>query len=290
MILSYNNWKRLIESTEPSAGLTNSYFEWQQFPESSNMNTILQEVIDLITSNFPEATVRALNIEIPNPEDPSNSIDLKLLTRSTTRNHSLQPYYLFNNALKELNVYSTKGKNGVGEWILVRPEFADLSEEEFREVIINQILKTHNLEILSNIRAEIINLFLLISLNMEGIGEKDLREFSDSLVEAAIVKDSIEKIKSVPLKKIVVNPETLGSELAEGAESLLIDYSNLSEEQAQEAITNILSYFKRISQTTGGKDSKLSAIGNKIATRVLNHIDQYPEFKKKMIAEVFARD
>ena len=254
------------------------------------MNTILQEVIDLITSNFPEATVRALNIEIPNPEDPSNSIDLKLLTRSTTRNHSLQPYYLFNNALKELNVYSTKGKNGVGEWILVRPEFADLSEEEFREVIINQILKTHNLEILSNIRAEIINLFLLISLNMEGIGEKDLREFSDSLVEAAIVKDSIEKIKSVPLKKIVVNPETLGSELAEGAESLLIDYSNLSEEQAQEAITNILSYFKRISQTTGGKDSKLSAIGNKIATRVLNHIDQYPEFKKKMIAEVFARD
>ena len=290
MILSYNNWKRLVESTEPSAGLTNSYFEWQQFPESSNMNTILQEVIDSITSNFPEATVRALNIEIPNPEDPSNSIDLKLLTRSTTRNHSLQPYYLFNNALKELNVYSTKGKNGVGEWILVRPEFADLSEEEFREVIINQILKTHNLEILSNIRVEVLNLFLLISLSMIGIGEKDLHEFSDSLVEAAIVKDSIEKIKSVPLKKIVVNPETLGSELAEGAESLLIDYSNLSEEQAQEAITNILSYFKRISQTTGGKDSKLSAIGNKIATRVLNHIDQYPEFKKKMIAEVFARD
>ena len=283
MILSYNNWKRLVESTDTDSNQIDSYFEWKGIQDSIRANDEYRSLIDLILSKFPGATEAALNITIPNPEDPENPLYLRLPTTSPSSRQPLQPNRLITDALKELGVYSKQGRNDVFNWVLMKPEYADLSEEEFRELIINQILKKHDTSSLSNIKEEIDNLFLLISLNMEGVGAADLHEFSKNLVDSAIVNSSIEKIKSIPIKKILVNRATLSKDLADKAQSLLIDYSKLSEDESRTTINDIINYFKYISQTTGGKDETLAAAGNKSATIVLRHLDQYPEFKKRLV-------
>lgn len=294
-ILNLSGWKLLTESENQNAKI---FFHFRKpiskYPFLSFMD-IRSALFRRIQKIYPEATYAAAQrvITIPNrelPEEveqhPNFFLDLDKSTFHTQP--SLQMPQLLMDTMYEFSTHSSYPKyseNGVF-WIEVKPEYASLSTDTFKRLIVDTIKKEYEILEFDSLAED---LKLHFSMKIMGetyglYGEKEVIEFINTLVRNEEVMHSLEQIEKIEIQRTVFDIEKFKSDFGLKKKELMVDYSGFTSEKLDEVSDSILNYLSYLSNLLGNSGPKMNYIIESDVVDLLLHFKKYPELWQKLEA------
>jgi hypothetical protein len=292
-ILSYTKWKKLFENESTVAGAKTYVTVYPNIEIVYKnawmaLNYVNSRIFSLIEETFPGKTRKTGNAIIISanafPEDLGVTDDI-LIKELAPRPHPPVIYeklYKSNKIfLEELSKISTESNKTQSVFIL-KNEYSNYTESQLLDLICSNVADGESLEILKNVKDTVQDYVVLSNLDM--LDGKNAGEFISSELEKAVILEGLfNYIKSQKIFKQRLDQSNVISQINSESESLLKDYSNLTESQVLETANQIIKFmntFRGITRII--KDEKLI---NKISfdvAKLVNHVDRYPKVKSKL--------
>lgn len=283
MILSYSNWKILIESSDANLKL-HAQGTLSEKPTASRMNRersdkLIEAITSQITSLFPDATVESNIITIPQNkfediDGQTNALQINLPSWLGIIDDLNYPTIIWNWFNENSKENFSKAKNKVN--CLLKEEFLNYSKDELINKIETDLLEKHGISS-DGIIDEIEHIMLSQSLGeIGGNVETLVQELIEKMGSSFNIKNSIELLKSTNLNLDLIDVNKLDSQINERLNKIIIDYSKLSPEELKLVLEEIAKTLKFLNTLfVLGKD--ISKIALKQSDKLLDHLDEYPK-------------
>jgi len=294
-ILNLSGWKFLTESENQN---TKIFFHFRkpiskyQFLSFMDLRSALFKRVQKI---YPDATYAAAKrvITIPNrelPEEveqpPNFILDLDKTSVSTEPEQRMPD--LLMDTMYEFSTNSSYPKyseNGVF-WIEVKPEYSNLSADDFKKLITDTIKKKYEILDFDSFAED---LKLHFSMEIVGgtyglYGENEVKQFMDTLVRNEEVMYSLEQIEKTEIQRTVFDIKKVKADFGLKKKELMVDYSGFTSEKLDSVSDSILNYLSYLGNLLGTSGPKMNYLIEPDMVDLLLHFKKYPELWQKLEA------
>lgn len=287
MILNYTHWKVLTESSNSKINVRATCTLLKDSPNYFSQTIESDDVESKLIELFPNGT--ASNHEFIIPQDKFEDLDgethplvLEIPNRISVEIGGAYPQVIWNwfkeNAKENFSV-----KQNVIDCLL-KEEFLNYSESEVIAKMSSNLTEKYEISN-ETILDEVEHIMLSQSLGEIGGSVSNLSKALIKKIATSIsIQKAIEQFKKTNFKLEIIDTAKLDEQLAERVNPLLIDYSNLSQEELDKVLTEISKTLQVLNGLFNlGKD--ISSIALKRSDDLLNHLDNYPNVLEKLYTD-----
>jgi hypothetical protein len=291
-ILNLSGWKVLHENERAEAKI---FFHFRQ-PDSKYASLSFTDnreaIYKRVKSFYPEAEFipAARLIRIPNKKfqeesDEPQIFTLDLDTIPITVRKSLHMPRLLMETMQKFSIESSYSEKGVF-WIESKPEYARLSADEFKKLVIDTIKKEYEILDSADFAKDLELHFSMVEMGSKyGLyDEQKAKEFMNDLARNEEVMYSLEQIEKTPIYRTLFDSEKIKAEFNLKKKDLMTDYSGFSREDLDKIAKSILSYLGYLGNILGSQGPEMDKIVEADLIQLIRHFNKYPELWQRLEA------
>lgn len=298
-LLGLKGWKIIQESAESNTQVFFYFLNPQKKYPLPEFSQIFEKIFEKVSQVFPSAkkTPNEYTITVPYQEFESDEIaqDIVLdffqnyrLRRYSSSFKEIDASTALKNSMKDLSNDAGVDRNGFF-WVEAKPEFAHLSAEDFKNEAISNILSKNKIHDPESFKNEVHSNLVLIGFGesfQQFYSKEDFYEFIDYLIKEATIELLIDQIKGVQLSRSSVNREDLKSSIVSNREKLMIDYSNLSNDDLEKVSKKILEYLDYFGKEAKDRNPKLRPDIEESMLLLIRHVEKYPNVVEEIMSQL----